>query len=211
MVNSMQTRLTQAQLAQVIAEIDKLSQQRELELTPEQVREILRELNLPDELLEDAIAQMHRREALEQQQRRNRWIAIASTAVVISAIAIGILFGQNRQQQNAQVVATEDRISLSQKGGDSLTQVNGQINLRIYYQVTLKNAPIGHQLSLQCDWTNPSGQIVHQSKYTTRTIDTAIWNTYCFYDLGSASPAGNWEVRMSLDGRTIGTEPFVVK
>lgn len=207
----METRLTQTQLAQVIAEIDKLSQQRELELEPQQVREILRELNLPDELLEDAIAQMRRREALEQQQRRNRWIAIASTAAVISAIAIGILFGQNQQQQNARVAATEDRIALSKKGGDSLTQVNRQINPRIYYQVTLKNAPIGNQLSLQCDWTNPSGNIVHQSKYKTRTIETAVWNTHCFYDLGSASGPGNWEVRMFLDGRAIGSEPFTVK
>ncbi|MEG5000442.1 DUF3859 domain-containing protein [Microcoleus sp. B4-D4] len=207
----METRLTQVQLAQVVAEIDRLSNQRDLELGTDQVREILRELNLPDELLEDAIAQMHRREALEKQQRRNRWIAIASTAVVISAIAIGILFGQNRQQQNAGVASTEDRISLSKKGGDSLSQVNRQINPRIYYQVTLKNAPIGNRLSLQCDWTNPSGQIVHQNKYQTRTIDTSVWNTYCFYDLGSASLQGNWEVRMSLDGRAIGSEPFVVK
>jgi len=186
----METRLTQTQLAQVIAEIDKLSQQRELELAPDQVREILRELNLPDELLEDAIAQMRRREALEQQQRRNRWIAIATTAAVISAIGIGILFGQNQQ---------------------GVTQVNRQINPRIYYQVTLKNAPIDRQLSLQCDWTNPSGQIVHQSKYKTRTIDRPVWNTHCFYDLGSAAPPGNWEVRMSLDGRAIGTERFTVK
>ncbi len=207
----METRLTQTQLAQVVAEIDKLSQQRDLELAPDQVREILRELNLPDELLEDAIAQMHRREALEKEQRRNKWIAIASTVVVISAIAIGILFNQNQQQKIAGVAATEDRISLSKKGGDRLSQVNRQINPRVYYQVTLKNAPIGNQLALQCDWINPNGQIVHQNSYKTRTIDTTVWNTNCFYDLGSAAQPGNWEVRMSLDGRAIGTEPFVVK
>lgn len=207
----METRLTQTQLAQVIAEIDKLSQQRDLELAPDRVREILRDLNLPDELLEDAIAQMHRREALEKQQRRNKWIAIASTGVVISAIAIGIAFGQNQQQQTAKVASTEDRISLSQKGGDSLSQVNRQINPRIYYQVTLKNAPIGSQLSLQCDWINPNGQIVRQNSYKTRTIETAVWNTHCFYDLGSAAAPGKWEVRMSLEGRAIGSEPFVVK
>lgn len=211
MVNSMETRLTQAQLAQVVAEIDKLSTQRESELGTDQVREILRELNLPDELLEDAIAQMHRREALEKEQRRNRWIVIASTVVVISAIAIGILFSQNRQQQNAQVAATEDRISLSKKGGDSPSQINRQINPLVYYQVTLKNAPIGSHLALQCDWINPNGQIVHQNSYKTRSIETAVWNTNCFYDLGSAAQPGNWEVRMSLDGRAIGSEPFVVK
>ena len=207
----MENRLTQTQLAQVIAEIDKLSQQRDLELAPDQVREILRELNLPDELLEDAIAQMHRREALEKEQRRNKWIAIASTAVVISAIAIGIVFGQNQRQKIAGVASTEDRISLSKKGGNSLSQVNRQINPRIYYQVTLKNAPIGSQLALQCDWVNPNGQIVHQNRFKTRTVETAVWNTNCFYDLGSAAQPGNWEVRMSLDGRAIGSEPFAVK
>ncbi len=207
----METRLTQAQLAQVVAEIDKLSRQRESELAPDQVREILRELNLPDELLEDAIAQMHRREALEKEQRRNKWIAIASAAVAISAIAIGIVFGQNQRQKIAGVASTEDRISLSKKGGNSLSQVNRQINPRIYYQVTLKNAPIGSQLALQCDWVNPNGQIVHQNRFKTRTVETAAWNTNCFYDLGSAAQPGNWEVRMSLDGRAIGSEPFVVK
>ena len=207
----METRLTQTQLAQVVAEIDKLSNQRELELGTDQVREILRELNLPDELLEDAIAQMHRREALEKEQRRNKWIAIASTAVVISAIAIGIVFNQNQQRKIAGVAATEDRISLSKKGGDRPSQVNSKINARVYYQVTLKNAPIGNQLALQCDWINPNGQIVHQNSYKTRTIDTAVWNTNCFYDLGSAAAPGNWEVRMSVDGRAIGSEPFVVK
>ncbi len=207
----METRLTQAQLAQVVAEIDKLSRQRESELAPDQVREILRELNLPDELLEDAIAQMHRREALEKEQRRNKWIAIASAAVAISAIAIGIVFGQNQRQKIAGVASTEDRISLSKKGGNSLSQVNRQINPRIYYQVTLKNAPIGSQLALQCDWVNPNGQIVHQNRFKTRTVETAVWNTNCFYDLGSAAQPGNWEVRMSLDGRAIGSEPFVVK
>ena len=207
----METRLTQAQLAQVVAEIDKLSRQRESELAPDQVREILRELNLPDELLEDAIAQMHRREALEKEQRRNKWIAIASAAVAISAIAIGIVFGQNQRQKIAGVASTEDRISLSKKGGNSLSQVNRQINPRIYYQVTLKNAPIGSQLALQCDWVNPNGQIVHQNRFKTRTVETAVWNTNCFYDLGSAAQPGNWEVRMSLDGRAIGSESFVVK
>ncbi|MCL1463953.1 DUF3859 domain-containing protein [Argonema galeatum] len=207
----MEPRLTQTQLAQAIAEIEQLSRQRELELTPEQVREILRELNLPDELLEDAIVQMRRREVLKQRQRRNRWIAIATTAVAIAAIGIGVLFGQNRQQQTAQVVAGQDRIALSKTSGDSLTQVSRQTNPRVYYQVTLKNAPIARQLSLQCDWIDPSGQIVHQGRYQTRTIDTPIWNTNCFYNLGSAAPPGNWEVRMSLDGRVISTQPFTVK
>lgn len=204
-------RLTETQLAQAIAEIEKLSQRRESELTPEQVREILQELNLPDELLEDAIAQLQRRKVLEQRQRRNRWIAIATTAVIIAAIALGVLFWQNWQQQIAQVVAGQDRIALSKTSGDNLSQVSRQTNPRVYYQVTLKNAPIDRQLSLQCDWIDPRGQTVHQGRYQTRKIATPIWNTYCFYNLDSASPQGNWEVRMSLDGRILSTQPFTVQ
>lgn len=203
--------LTETQLAQAIAEIEKLSQRRESELTPEQVREILQELNLPDELLEDAIAQLQRRKVLEQRQRRNRWIAIATTGVIIAAIAIGVLVWQNWQQQIAQVVAGQDRIALSKTSDDNLSQVSRQTNPRVYYQVTLKNAPIDRQLSLQCDWIDPSGQTVHQGRYQTRTIATPIWNTYCFYNLDSASPQGNWEVRMSLDGRILSTQPFTVQ
>lgn len=204
-------RLTETQLAQAIAEIEKLSQRRESELSPEQVREILQELNLPDDLLEDAIAQLQRRKVLEQRQRRNRWIAIATTAVIIAAIALGVLFWQNWQQQIAQVVAGQDRIALSKTSGDNLSQVSRQTNPRVYYQVTLKNAPIDRQLSLQCDWIDPRGQTVHQGRYQTRTIATPIWNTYCFYNLDSASPQGNWEVRMSLDGRILSTQPFTVQ
>ena len=42
----MKERLTQSQLAQVIAEVGQLSQRREAELDQEQVKQILQELNL---------------------------------------------------------------------------------------------------------------------------------------------------------------------
>lgn len=207
----METRLTQTQLAQVIAEIAQLSQQREAELAPEQVREILRELNLPDELLEDALVQLRRREALEKQQQRGRWIAIATAVAAIAIVSTGVWFRHNQDQQIAQVVAGQDRIAQSETGGDSLTQVSRQTVPRVYYRVTLKDAPIDRQLSLQCDWIDPSGQTVHQSRYQTRTIDTPIWDTYCFHDLSASAPSGNWEVRMSLEGRGLSTQPFAVQ
>lgn len=112
---------------------------------------------------------------------------------------------------STQVVAGQDQIALSETSGDNLTQVSRQTEPRVYYQVMLKNAPIARQLSLQCDWIDPRGQIVHQGRYQTRTIDTQIWDTYCFYDLDSAAAPGNWEVRMSLDRRVLSTQPFTVQ
>lgn len=50
----MEDRLTQAQLSQVVTEVEQLWRRREAELDSEQVKEILQELNLPSDLLEDA-------------------------------------------------------------------------------------------------------------------------------------------------------------
>src|SRR4028118_1364989 len=71
----MENRLTQTQLTQIVAEVERLSNLRQSELDSEEVKEILQELSLPPELLNEALIQLQRREALAQQQRRNRWIA----------------------------------------------------------------------------------------------------------------------------------------
>ncbi len=51
----MEQRLTQSQLTQIVAEVERLSQRQQEELDTEEIREILQELNLQPELLEDAI------------------------------------------------------------------------------------------------------------------------------------------------------------
>jgi hypothetical protein len=85
----MEQRLTETQLQQVVAEVQQLSLRRDPELDATQVREILQELNLPPEFLEDAMIQLHRREALKVQQRRNRWIG-GGVAIAIALILFGV-------------------------------------------------------------------------------------------------------------------------
>lgn len=68
----MTQRLTQEQLSQIVTEVEGLQVRREAELDQQQIREILQELNLPPELLDEALIQLNRRQALEVQQRRNR-------------------------------------------------------------------------------------------------------------------------------------------
>lgn len=60
----MENRQTQAQLSQVVAEVERLSRRQEAVLDLGQVKEILHQLNLPSDLLEDAIVQLRRPEAL---------------------------------------------------------------------------------------------------------------------------------------------------
>ncbi|MBW4507143.1 MAG: DUF3859 domain-containing protein [Scytonematopsis contorta HA4267-MV1] len=207
----MTQRLTQNQLGKIVAEVELLSQRREAELDPEQVKEILQELNLPPDLLDEALVQLGRRQALQQQQRRNRWIFGSAIAVLVIAIALSIFFSQRQNSVIAGVSAQQNRITLAQDDGGNLKIIERQSNSELYYRVTLKDAPVGETLNLSCNWNDPNGQLVKQNNFQTREVTTSVWNTYCRYNIGSAAPTGNWKVQMLLNGRSLSDETFQVK
>jgi hypothetical protein len=207
----MENRLTQTQLTQIVAEVERLSNVREAELSSEEVTQVLQELGLPPELLNEALIQLQRREALARKQRRNRWIAGGLAAAAVGAIAITGFYIYQNQQAIDRVSIQQNRITSVQDDGGNLTVISRQNNLEIFYRVTLKDAPIGKKLSLSCDWIDPSGQIVKQNRYQTREIDKSIWNTQCRYQIGTAATTGNWQVKMFLENRAIGSASFEVK
>ena len=207
----MENRLTQTQLKQIVAEVERLSNLREAELSSEEVTQILQELSLPPELLNEALIQLQRREALAQQQRRNRWIVGGLAAAAVGAIAITGFYIQQNGQAIDRVSIQQNRITSVQDDGGNLTVISRKKNPEIFYRVTLKDAPIGKKLSLSCDWIDPSGQIVKQNRYQTREIDKPIWNTQCRYQIGNAAATGNWQVKMFLENRAIGSTSFQVK
>jgi hypothetical protein len=207
----MENRLTQTQLTQIVAEVERLSNLQQSQLYSEEVQEILHKLSLPPELLNEALIQLQRREALAQQQRRNRWIAGGLAAAAAGAIAnTGCYIQQNRQAID-RVSIQQNRIISVEDDGSNLTVISRQNNPEIFYRTTLKDAPIGKKLSLSCDWIDPSGQVVKQNRYQTREIDKPIWNTQCRYQIGTAAATGNWQVKMFLESRAIGSASFEVK
>lgn len=207
----MENRLTQTQLTQIVAEVQRLSNVREAELNSAEVTQILQELGLPSELLDEALIQLQRREALAQQQRRNRWIAGGLAAVAVGAIAITGFYIQQSRQAIDRISIQQNRITSVQDDGGNLTVVSRQNNPEIFYRTTLKDAPIGKKLSISCDWIDPSGQVVKQNRYQTREIDKPIWNTQCRYKIGTAAATGNWQVKMFVENRAIGSKSFEVK
>lgn len=207
----MNNRLTQAQLSQIVGEVERLSQRRDDELDPEQVKQILQELSLPPELLDEALVQIRRREALAVQQRRNRSIAGGVIASLVVAIAGTTVFIQQNQQAIQNVSTAQSQIALTQDGSSSIGEVNRQASPLIFYRVTLKDAPIGKKLSLSCDWIDPSGQVVHQNRWETQTINKAVWPSHCRYQFNPAAAPGNWKVQMSVGERTLSTTSFTVK
>jgi hypothetical protein len=207
----MEQRLTETQLQQVVAEVQQLSIRNESELSTAQVREILQELNLPPEYLEDALIQLHRREALKVQQRRNRWIGVGVAAVLALMLLGGIFFTQQQQQTLSSVTVGRDRITLAQDDGGNLRTISRQANGEVFYRVTLNNAPVGEQLALSCRWFDPSGQIVHENRYQTKEISSSVWNTVCRHNIGAAAPIGNWKVQAFVGERLLSDASFDVR
>lgn len=207
----MNQRLTQAQLAQIIAEVERLSQYQQEELDLAQVKAILQELNLPPDLLDEAIVQLRRREVLAVRQQRMCWV-LGGVAAVIALIIISWLWlGQQQQQMLARLSVQQDRITLASEQGDTLTRIARQSNPELYYRVTLAEAPVGQKLSLSCQWLDPSGKIVHQNNYQTREISTPIWNTFCRYTLGASAPVGRWKVQLLSRDRLLSDTTFSVQ
>lgn len=204
-------RLTQNQLDQVIAEVQRISFKQEDELESEQVREILRELHLPPELLEDALVQVSRREALAVQQNSRRWL-IGGAIAAIALITIGFtVLNQQQNQTLSRVGSNQSRLTLSQDRGDSLKFVLRQTNPELSYRVTLSDAPVGQKLSLSCSWLAPNGEIMHQNRYETKVITTASWNTTCRYAITTNAALGIWTVKTFLGDRILSEATFDVR
>ena len=206
----MEDRLTQTQLAQIVAEVERLSQGRAEELNRQQVKEILQELNLPADLLDDALLQLQRREVLARQEKRNRLIIAGVVVALMAAIATTTILSQRHQQAIARVSAIASRVTVGQDNSSNPVAIDPTTNPQVFYRVTLEDAPVGSRLSLGCDWIDPRGQVVHQSRYQTREIDRQVWNTYCYYSLNRNAALGRWEVRMMLAGRSLVSQRFVV-
>ncbi|MCM0590799.1 MAG: DUF3859 domain-containing protein [Gloeotrichia echinulata IR180] len=207
----MSQQLTQEQLTQIVAEVGRLQARREAEIAPEQVQQILQELGLAPDLLDEALVQVQRRQALEVQKKRNRTIAVGVLAAVVVVIA-GTVFSIQQHNSVLERVSTQrNRITLTQDDGGDLRNISRENNSEVFYRVTLKDAPLGEKLDLSCNWIDPSGQIVKENRYQTREIDKAIWDTHCRYIIGSASTPGKWKVRIFVQGRQLSETEFEVK
>lgn len=207
----MEQRLTQAQLEQIVAEVQRLSERQQDELDVGQVRDILGQLGLPPEFLEEAMVQLQRREALAAQKRRNYWITGGVIGAIVLILLGFTLFTQQQQQTLKRITAPLDRLTLAEDDGGNLSTVSRQTPVEVFYRVTLSAAPVNQKLSLSCNWIDPRGQIVHQNHYQTKTIARPIWQTHCRYTIGSSAPVGTWKVEAFLGDRLLSDATFDVK
>lgn len=81
----MPEKLKEQEVLRIVAEVSKLDEERRQMLDKEQVRQILRELNLSDDLLDEAIQKLEEGRLVEKKKQK-----IFSTVLVVG-IAIAVI------------------------------------------------------------------------------------------------------------------------
>jgi hypothetical protein len=205
----MEKRLTTQQLTKVVGEVERLANREQEELDRSEVQKILLELNLPPELLDDAMIQISRKEALVQ-QRQDRIRIIIASLLALATTGVGLmLFVQNKAQTINKISASSDRITLTPDQSQNLKIVSKGNELS--YLVTLSDAPVGEKLALNCNWLDPTGKVTHSNRFETKSITTPVWNTQCRYQLPLDAPNGAWQVQIKTGDRLIKQAPFDVQ
>ena len=203
-------RITPDQLEKIIAEVERLSKQNE-DLDRQDVEKILQTLNLSPDLLDEAINQVNRREALKREKKRNLRVLLGIIFILFITVTGIVLLQQNYQQGLEGITIYQSRLTLSEDKGDNLQVINRQNSGEIFYRVTLQNVPLGERLSLSCQWIDPQGNLSHQNFYQTRKIDKQVWTTYCRHLIGNASLTGTWTEEMFLGDRLLSRNNFQVQ
>ena len=174
-------RLTQAEFNKLVGEVERLSQLRDQEIDREQMEEILQELKFPTDLVDEAMAQLRRREALAVEKKRNNLITMGVVSGFVIVIATTFFWFKIQRQalNNIYVNPGQSKLTLqTNNGNEILNVIDSKKNLEVFYRVILQDAPIGKKLSLGCNWINSNGEISHQNSYQTKEINREVWPTF---------------------------------
>jgi hypothetical protein len=210
----MEKRLSHDEVGKVVAELTRLAQQREDEerqtLDRQQVALVLKELSLPVDLLDDAMEQLKRREALEREQKRKKRIYIAVAAAVFAVILLISVSMWRSSAAYDRISADQSRITRTVDDGGNLEKVS-RAGDEVFFRVTLKDVPTGENLPLRCNWIDPGGNIFKQNSYSTQETTASVWPTQCKCQIGPSAPRGTWRVEMLLGDRTLSSTTFDVE
>lgn len=207
----MEKRITEKQWDEVVVEVTRLAQVREDEDTRrETTKQVLETLNLPVDLLDEALRQVQYREALKRQRQR-RYMAIILAIVVAAFLGVGIrLWSLQKSSELEKVTASTARVTRETDNGSNSSSVTRDGN-NVFYRVTLQNVPLGQNLPLSCVFTDPMGNIFHQTTWKSRETDHSSWDTFCRCRMPESAPAGKWKVEMKIGDKLVSQSNFSVE
>jgi hypothetical protein len=194
------------QLDEIVDEMTRIQSAQRETLDKEQAREILRELDLPADRLDEALAAVAVRRELAR-ERAVRWRVAAAVALAIVLI-VAVVIWRAHARSTALEHMTASVATLSIGGAPFSGVVTRSARPEVAFEVILVHPPQGRALDVTCDWTGPAGDVRHQNHWQTRTIDTDPWPTHCRRSFGPDDPTGDWKVTMKQGERTLVTERF---
>ncbi len=204
-------KIKKSELDLIIAEIERLSQQKEQEINRQELIEILQELSLPIDQLDEALLIIKKKQTANRNKKKISFIFVLFFIGFIGYIAYENISWKNHQKALHNMIAIDGRITLEEDNKNNLEIINRQDSPRLHFRVTFKNTPVGKPLLLGCDWINSQGQIIHQNRYQTRPVEKDIWHTRCRYRIGKTSIPGTWQVKMFSGDRLLRSQTFQVK
>ena len=205
----MKSQLSEKQWNQVVAEVTRLAQEREDDETRRAITaQVLQELQLPTDLIDDALQQVQYREALAKQRRQRIGLSIAGVVLLLLMIVSLWAWSSTRSASFARITAEAGRVTRTDGNALQTVAPDGQ---DVFYRVTLRDVPLGEKLALSCDWIDPTGKVFHQSRWETRDTNKAVWETQCRCGLRTDAPKGTWKVEMKLGDRLIKASEFKVE
>lgn len=206
----MSRKLTQDELQKVIAEVTRLVEKKEENLDRQEVVKILDELNLPSDLLDEAMTEISRREIKQRAQRKNVAIAIAVTAIIATACFLFFSTASMKNAEMAKIEATSTRITGAVDDGSDAATVHTD-GKEVFLRITLQNVPLNERLSVRTDWIEPGGKTYKQNRWQTKPTTSTVWETHSKAVIGDAAPRGDWLVRVFLGDRLLIEKKFKVE
>lgn len=180
-------------------------------LDRDEARAVLSELGLPPEMLEEALAEIARREEVARLKKRRLMLvfgAFATAAVVLVAV---VGYSSAASTKLARITVGDARITTVADTSHVVDKVARGATPDVMLTAQLVNAPQGEEVALSCDWIAPSGKIAHENAWKTKPVDREVWNTHCHYRLPSDAEVGTWKVRMRLAARELVVRPVLVE
>lgn len=202
-------KIAEKDMIRLVEEVSKLDAERQQLLDKTQVATILNELNLPSDLLDEALDRLSTKKERESTLKK-RLITVAAIVIVIASIAGAVLMkSMNDSHALSMVTADQPVVAYESRAVDSLKTVSP--GRTIFFKVTLRNAPVGTKLPMFAKWYKPNGSIFHTNDWTTKTITTPVWDTHAKCTLPSSVEKGKWKVEISVSGNTVCGQDFIVE
>jgi hypothetical protein len=161
-----------------------------------------------DTLLGAPLESSHDFQPLGARTTLNR--VLVCTAMAVAWLLVATCACQ-RSRGRETVAALASRFTLGEERQPGRSEFDRSSGPDVYFRVVLSPAPLGRVLSLDCDWTDPSGAIARQNHYQTKEITTPQWETHCHQRFQADALPGVWRVELKQAGRVIRQDSFALR